>query len=161
MDVRWGRLVLVIGGVLLAASGLARADGIPPPPVCPAGTTLRMCHGPSYCALDTCTSDAACSGDDVCTPVTYCATSLYCGGGRPRPDAGPTGFATTSYGRTCAEGCVAGETCEEARVCAPRGTGGTRSTTYCGCSAVGAGHGGGLFAVLALLMAVGIGSRRP
>lgn len=155
-----GFLVLV-GAVPvgIAAPPSVRADGIPPPPVCPAGTTLRMCHGPSYCALDTCTSDAECSGDDVCGEVSYCATSFYCGGGRPRPDAGSSGFSTTSYSRPCAEGCVAGETCAAVRVCGPPG-GGPRRTTYCGCSAVGLGRGGAVFAALALLVAIGIGSRR-
>jgi hypothetical protein len=143
------RLALVLS---LFVASTAHADGIPTLPPCPDGTRMLSCHGPRVCAPDACTTDADCDGGDACRDVSLCSIASYCGGGRPPPDATSTGFAATSYERSCSEGCSAGESCAAVRVCvAPSGP---THTTYCGCHAAGAGRGGASLAIATLAIAI-------
>lgn len=151
------RAVLAAMTVVLAAP-VAHADGIPMLPPCPDGTRILACHGPRVCAADDCTTDADCTGVEVCRDVSLCAASSYCGGGRPPPDTSPTGFAATSWERSCSEGCATGETCTPIRVCvAPSGP--SSHATYCGCHAPGAGRASSALVALAAALVL-VGARR-
>jgi hypothetical protein len=150
--------------VLSLTASAARADGIPPPPTCPAGTELRGCHGEGYCEPDACTMDGMCAAGLVCREVAYCMRDHFCGGGRPPPDAASSGFPTQTATRFASDGCMAGETSVPARVCISPDSPALAGADGCGCRAPGADATAvpalGVLAGLGVLLAAGARRRR-
>lgn len=124
---------MALGLVLLAGSGTASADALPPEDGsldCPDGSEAAVCHGGNYCRLDTCETDADCDGR-ACEAQDLCLGTIDCAGDDPTP-------TNTPNARECSGSC-----CETVRVC----------STGCGCQLVGGESPGG-WAALVLVAAV-------